>query len=370
MAATMAQTLNTMQIMNYLAPYPGNFMRSILALDDALKQNNSTSVLLFPGSAKGLYWIKQLQEQGRNLFFLSGRALPDSRLIASLIKRFGIRILHTHFAASHIYLATRLARLACPAAVSIVHMHNHEKTKGALKKWLKRSLIDARLYVGVSKDVSDDMVAKGYSPKVCVYIPNAVDFSRLDRCDASRDQPSVQSGKKILMFGFDFKRKGVDIAVEALHKYDSQREMTLMIVLASNHDAVRAGIERMLGEVPAWIKLLPPRDDVAAYYRMADVFISPSREEGLPYALLEAAYCGVRTVASDISGQRSIGIPHMLHFKSGDSHGLYQALKLAMACDAKQNEALVNEARSYVTSHYRLGNWVDDVVRAYRSVSA
>jgi glycosyltransferase involved in cell wall biosynthesis len=367
----MAQTLNTMQIMNYRAPYPGNFIRSILALDDTLKQNNSTSLLVFPGGAKGLYWIKQLQEEGRSLFFLSGRALPDSRLIASLVRRHDIRILHTHFASSHIYLATRLARWSCPEAVSIVHMHNHEKTNGALKKWIKRSLIGARLYVGVSKDVSDDMVAKGYSPRVCVYIPNAVDFSRLDRCDASRDEPGVRSGKKnILMFGFDFKRKGVDIAVEALRKYDSQRDMTLMIVLASNHDAVRAEIERMLGELPAWIKLLPPRDDVAAYYRMADVFISPSREEGFCYALVEAAYCGVRIVASDISGQRSVGIPHTLHFKSGDSHGLYQALKLATASDARHHAALVDEARRHVTSQYRLGNWVDGVVRAYRSVSA
>jgi glycosyltransferase involved in cell wall biosynthesis len=131
-----------------------------------------------------------------------------------------------------------------------------------------------------------------------------------------------------------------------------------MIVLAANFDAVRSRIEAMFGRVPAWVELLPPTDNVAAYYRMAEVFISPSREEGLPYALIEAAYCGLRLVASDIGGQTALGIPGLAHFESEDPRGLYEALKAG-------NSTPAVEARDYVVKRFRLEKWVRDIVGLY-----
>ncbi|MBR2733952.1 MAG: glycosyltransferase family 4 protein, partial [Selenomonadaceae bacterium] len=49
---------------------------------------------------------------------------------------------------------------------------------------------------------------------------------------------------------------------------------------------------RVIGEVDA------PQE----FYRMADVYIFPSRHEGLPTSLLEAMACGLPAVTSDIGG--------------------------------------------------------------------
>jgi len=347
---------NAIQFMNYCAPYPGNFMRSMLALERALDNAGSTCVFVFPAAAERFDWVTELRQAGKNIFFATGRVVKDARLLVSLVERYRIDVLHSHFASAGMLLAIRLARLACPALGWVVHVHNHERGRSRLKNRVKRMLVAADFYVGVSQHVRADMLARGYDPAKCVTVPNAVDFSRLD--GAAAPASVRDSRKKVLMFGFDFERKGVDIALEALSRYDAGHEMLLLIVLAANFDAVRARIEGMFGRVPSWIELLPPSDNVATYYRMAEVFISPSREEGLPYALIEAAYCGVRLVASDIGGQAALGIPGLAYFRSQDPRGLYDALKAA-------NSSSPEEARDYVVKRFRLEKWVRDIVGLY-----
>ncbi len=60
-------------------------------------------------------------------------------------------------------------------------------------------------------------------------------------------------------------------------------------------------------------------DDVAKYYKAFDIFILPSKKEGLPYVLLEAGFAKLPTVASDLPGIRDIII--------NDENGLLVAPK-------------------------------------------
>lgn len=52
------------------------------------------------------------------------------------------------------------------------------------------------------------------------------------------------------------------------------------------------------------------RSDVEAFYQMADLFIFPSIQEGLPVALMEAMASGIPCLASDIRGNRDL-LHHM-----------------------------------------------------------
>lgn len=54
------------------------------------------------------------------------------------------------------------------------------------------------------------------------------------------------------------------------------------------------------------VRFVEYRRDVINFYDQADVFVLPSFREGLPIALLEAMYCGVAPVTSDIRGVRDI----------------------------------------------------------------
>ena len=52
---------NAIQFMNYGAPYPGNFMRSMLALERELERSGSTCVFVFPATAERFDWVNELR---------------------------------------------------------------------------------------------------------------------------------------------------------------------------------------------------------------------------------------------------------------------------------------------------------------------
>ena len=86
----MAHPPNALQIMDYVAPYPGNFIRSIAALEQALKRRDAECLLLFPEKGRELPWIRELQRRGSRVFFLSGNPLRDAGLTVKDFARFEV----------------------------------------------------------------------------------------------------------------------------------------------------------------------------------------------------------------------------------------------------------------------------------------
>jgi glycosyltransferase involved in cell wall biosynthesis len=360
--------LNTLLIMSYAAPYAGTFVESMLALESELQRRGAAAAFVFPSEARHREWMTRFQAP-RTAAFYTGQLLPDARLFASLIRDHGVQIVHTHFAPWTVHASLGLARRRHPSLLSVMHLHNHaQQDRGILKEWVRQRIVKADAYIAVSSDVHDQLLDLGYHAASCGYVTNGVHFGRLDAVDrhAPRERPSGTT-HRVLMFGFDFERKGVDLAIEALRRHDPAHRLALAIVVATNAQAVRSRIEDLLGEVPGWIEVLPPREDIATYFAMSDVFISPSREEGFCYALVEAAYCGLPIAASDISGQRSLRIPHTLTFAPENPAALYQAIVQAIHTEPAQAAAFTSEARQYAIERFDVGTWARTMVDTYET---
>ena len=54
------------------------------------------------------------------------------------------------------------------------------------------------------------------------------------------------------------------------------------------------------------MKLLGYRKDIYELNKISDIFIFPSKQEGLPVALMEALACGLPVICSDIRGNRDL----------------------------------------------------------------
>jgi glycosyltransferase involved in cell wall biosynthesis len=106
--------------------------------------------------------------------------------------------------------------------------------------------------------------------------------------------------------------KGVRTLVAA-HRLLRAKDSALALLLAGTPDPANpASISE--DEVEAWsrepgITWLGQVSDIATVWARAHIAVLPSRREGLPKSLLEAAACGRPMVATDVPGCREVVIP-------------------------------------------------------------
>jgi len=70
--------------------------------------------------------------------------------------------------------------------------------------------------------------------------------------------------------------------------------------------ALITSMKQMASDNPKIIRLMDPLDEIEKLYRAADLFILPSRSEGMPNVVLEAMASGLPCVATRVSGIREL----------------------------------------------------------------
>jgi D-inositol-3-phosphate glycosyltransferase len=102
--------------------------------------------------------------------------------------------------------------------------------------------------------------------------------------------------------------KGVDVAVEALAKIQ-RKDARLWIVCGASGKGGGAEVDRIRSLITDLglterVQFIPaqPHHLLSTFYRAADICLVPSRSESFGLVALEAAACGVPTVASAVGG--------------------------------------------------------------------
>lgn len=365
---------NVLQLMNYNAPYKGNFIQSILCLETKLKAENIEMIYLFEKETAAREWARELIDEGKKIYFLKGSNIKDIFFINSLIRKHKIGIIHTHFIGIRYNFLLNIVRRFLGKRLTIArHFHNPYDQKSNVAEKVKKIFAPVDITIACSKAVADDYALKKKDKNERIeYATNAIDFSRLDKYETLQKENlgMEKDSFTLLLFGFDYYRKGVDLTMDAVYGLIKQDiNLYLLISLAVNKNFAEQEIRRKFNEIPKWIKIIEPRDDIATYYKFADVFISSSRSEGFCYSLVEAAYCGNQIIASEILAQQDLNIPYTFQFPSGNVGELKKQILLSMATSADEKIRRANEQKKYVTRTFDLNLWAEEVIRIYKSVS-
>ena len=372
------QKPTVLHLTDYGAPYAGNFIASLCALETLVVERGGSVAYVLPPRARERVWTKDFSQSHEVHFLEAGGFLSYYRQVRRYLVETNASILHEHFIHFSEKLAAWLAIQTCGHRVkTVLHLHNHiELPKSAIKR-IPHMLYfrSVSRFVCCSESVAAHLIADGV-PKARVSVAeNAIAFARLDHYDDSvRASLRLPEGTFLaLMFGYNFEVKGVDLAVEAVRLLREQggSPVVLAVALSSNLELVRARILSQLGasDLPDWILLLPPREDVGSYYRMADVFLSPSRQEGFCYALVEAAYCRTPVLASAIDAQKDLALPQEAFFPPQDSISLSRAIsRVIHETDTPQHRISLVQTADLVAQTYSLSRWAERVCAAYDGV--
>lgn len=182
-------------------------------------------------------------------------------------------------------------------------------------------------------------------------VPNGVD------CEAFRPavNPRSSASVRLLLVGRLVKQKGVDILLKALSQLkDLPVSVTLDLVGDGSDRSQFATQAQDLGlseivKFSGWAS----RPELVQHYQQADIFVFPSRDEGMPNALLEAMACGLPAIATRIAGSEELvqeGVTGLL-VDSEDAIGLANALK-TLILDPVQREQMGSASRCFVEENY------------------
>jgi len=186
---------------------------------------------------------------------------------------------------------------------------------------LKRRCFDvADRVIGLSRALTSSCEQAGVLPARIIRIPNGVDLDLFPPRGIDRDALCARLGlpsehRHIVFVGSAIYRKGIDVAIRAYIRFaQAWPHVDLLIVGEMDFsDRTRHPLERQAlvsqlrqeleeSNLTARVHWLGLRDQVAEFLRIADVFLFPTRREGLPNAVAEAMACGLPIIASRLPG--------------------------------------------------------------------
>jgi glycosyltransferase involved in cell wall biosynthesis len=193
--------------------------------------------------------------------------------------------------------------------------------------------------------------------------------------DRYRERPEPEGPVTAAYVGRMLEDKGVHVLVEALRRLRA-RGARLDLRLVGTPDPENptsipeATLRRWCDEIPG-LEWLGHRDDVREVWASSHLAVLPSRREGLPKSLLEAAACGRALVATDVPGCREIARPGLnaLLVPPDDPAALADALA-TLAEDAALRRRFARESRRMVESDLASGPVGERTVALYRRVLA
>ena len=214
-----------------------------------------------------------------------------------------------------------------------------------------------RHLIGNTIGIVDYLVERGWPAERVHYLPNFVAGETAPAC-ARADHDTPEGAPLLLALGRLHENKGFDVLIEALGSLpDAYLWLAGDGPLAGDlvDLAARRGVSGRL-------RLLGWRDDVAALFAAADVFICPSRHEPLGNAVFEAWAQGAPVVATATAGPAELiddGVTGLL-VPAEDAGALAEAVERLLA-DRALGAGLAAAGRAA----YEAGYSEDTVVRRY-----
>lgn len=227
-------------------------------------------------------------------------------------------------------------------------------------------------FIVVSRKMRDELIAAGFDASRIVLIPNGVEtdsFAASSQRAAQTFQLRDPARRTVLSVARLSAEKGLDVLLEAWKQVVSQTSAARLVLVGDGPE--RGALERQAREsaLSGSLVFAGQVRDVRPFLQHGDLFVLPSRSEGLPNALLQAMSVGLPCIASRVGGVQELitdGVNGRL-VEPEDPRALAEALRQLLS-DQEEAGRLGAAARQTVEQHYSFRQMVDRYAACYRDV--
>lgn len=237
--------------------------------------------------------------------FMHGEADPMACYrIRNLIKIYHYDILHSHTSHAHTlaFLASigcRVGRLVTRRVDFSIFRHSFLRLSGIKYKHM------AEYYIAISRKIKDVMVADGVAAQRISVVHSGVDLQRFAGVSGDHliTEFNLTSGEKVVINVAHLAgHKGQQFLVRAIPRVaDKIPGVRFFIVGKGELLAELRALAVSLG-ITRELIFTGFRGDVGSFYKIADLFVMSSVQEGLGTAALDALAAGIPVVAASSGG--------------------------------------------------------------------
>jgi glycosyltransferase involved in cell wall biosynthesis len=376
---SLAPRMRVVHVADYGNAFTGSFVPMLRAAIASTRDRGWEAELVFGGDARERPWIEELEADGIPVRFLPRSRLAATEELRRMLAGFdGAVILHAHFSRFDVPCVLAAARRP---TTTIVVWHEHSELSRRPLTMLRnaaRFLALRRrvgLVVAVAPQITRQLVRRGAPRDKVVLLPNPVDPGRFpvvtpeERRLARAKLGIAENAEVALHFGWDWRRKGGDLFLDAVARLRAEGRSDLRALLVG--DRVRAERHAAALGIERSVVLAEPTEHHGLFYAAADVFVSCGRSEGSPFAAAEALCRGNGLVATDLPGQRDLGAGLAARrLVAIDADEIAAGIRTLLDRCAESRELDARAANAWVREHLQPARWAATLVSMYGELAA
>lgn len=362
---------NILHLMGMDSTKYGGIERFNVELSTQLYTKGFHSVFVYEEYPHVQQFVEDLQNTGAEIYVINSKKniLQFSRNLWKLMQTYNFCMLHAHFTKARFYAIPLALIFGLKNIIYTFHsrIDTLDKIKLHTRLWY-RTMNRFCKVVSVSKEI-ENTAKINWNHIKCKTFYLGVNEITGDK-EKARKEVDVPLNQIVLMCIANFNRiKGLDILVKAIKilvETETLDNTKLYIVGQPEQDKVE--LQRLIDDLQISnnIQLEGIKNNIPQYLLTSDIYIQPSRSEGLPLSLMEACSAGLPIIASRVGGIPEVAIENRnAHLFESENEEELAIMIHNMIEDSEQRKLLADQSKKVYNEYFSIQTNVAKLIEYY-----